>query len=112
MRRDEYPEVLADLRAELLGLLVDASIAREQARQLAYMAAERIREMWGGMSVYIPKGASLRLSKRDREIFREYNGNNRLELCQRHGITEQRLYQIIAKVRAEQIAKRQYQNNI
>lgn len=107
MKDDKYPEVLVDLRDDLEELLTDHGVEAEEAKQVAFAATEKLREKWSGMAVYIPKARDWILSQRDLEIYRRYNGDNLQWLCREYQLTEQRLYQIIAKVRAEQIKKRQ-----
>ena len=104
---DKYPEILVDLRDGLTEILIEAGADAVKAKGLAFAAAERIRKRWQGLAVYIPKGRDWELTRRDFEIYRRFNGDNRHQLCREHDITEQRLYQIVARVRAEEIAKRQ-----
>lgn len=104
---DKYPEILADLRDELRQILIAAGADAEKAGDLSMLAAERMRHKWGGMQVYICKGRDWQLSSRDHEIFRRWNGVNKLALCQEYNISAQRLYQICAMVRKEEFKKRQ-----
>lgn len=102
-----YPEILLDLRDNLTEILVEAGAEPGKATDLAFAAAERIRKKWGGIAVYIPQGKDWELSKRDYEIYRRFDGTNKHLLCREYEISEQRLYQIVARVRAEEISKRQ-----
>lgn len=102
-----YPEILIDLRDSLTELLIESGAAPLQAKDLAFAAAERIRKRWAGLAVYIPKGRDWELDQRDREIFRRFDGTNKHALCREFEITEQRLYQVVARVRAEEVEKRQ-----
>jgi len=105
---DKYPEILSDLRDNLAEILTESGMEALEAKRLAAYAAERVREQWSGMSFYIPKARDWMLSKRDNEIYRRFNGENIKQLCREYGLSEQRLYQVIARVRAAQIAKRQH----
>ena len=96
-----------DLRDAVAELLQAEGQAEEDALRLAFAVAEAIRAKWKGIQNYIPKGLAWELSKRDREIYRRYRGGNKIELCREYKISEQRLYQILAKVRAEEVARRQ-----
>lgn len=102
---DKYPEALADMRADLEALLVVQGVDAQQAKGVAYNAVETLRQRWGGM--YLPKGTGINLSRRDREIARQWNGSNKAEICRRYDISDVRFYQILAKQRAEQVAARQ-----
>ncbi len=95
----EYPEVLKDLADNLAENLVRRGQAPEDAAAVAWEAAEFIRGHWGGQKIYIPKGDSYDLSRRDVEIFARWRGTNALELCREFGITHTRLFQIIHAVR-------------
>lgn len=107
LAEEKYPEILMALREELAEVLTDAGAEQKVARDLAWKAAERIRKKWSGMAFYIPKGRDWELSRRDYEIYRRFDGTNKHLLCREFDITEQRLYQIVARVRAEEIEKRQ-----
>ena len=103
----KYPEILSDLRDHLTEILIEAGAKQPQAEDLAGKAAESIRKKWGGLAVYIPKGRDWELTQRDYEIYRKFNGRNMHQICQEFGITEQRVYQIVARIRAEETEKRQ-----
>lgn len=102
---DKYPEVLRYMRDDLEEILAGQGVGGEEARVIAYTATEHVRQRWGGM--YLPKGRTADLDRRDREIGKRWNGANKQALCQEYGITEQRLYQILARLRIEQAARRQ-----
>lgn len=104
---DKYPEILADLREGLTEILIEAGVAPATAAGFAMAATERIRERWKGISIYIPEGRDWILSQRDYEIAKRFRGSNLHELCREYGLSAQRIYQIVARVRAEQIKKRQ-----
>jgi Mor family transcriptional regulator len=104
---DKYPEVLRYLRDDLEEVLSCQGVEQEEARLIVHTTAEHVRENWSGMSLYIPKGMAYQLDRRDREIGKKWNGVNKLALCKEYGITEQRLYQILARLRTEQIDRRQ-----
>lgn len=103
----EYPEFLTELAEQMTELLVGRGLPADQAAEIGREAAERVRQTWGGIEVYIPKGRSFTLSQRDLEIWNEWNGRNVVELCRKHDLTEQRLYQILDAARRRGIGKRQ-----
>lgn len=102
-----YPEFLAELAGQMAELLIARGLPADQAAEIGREAAERVRQTWGGIEVYIPKGRSFTLSQRDIEIWNEWNGRNVVELCRKHDLTEQRLYQILDAMRRQEIGKRQ-----
>jgi len=103
--KDKYPEVLCYLRDDLEAILTGQGVKEEEAKVIAYTATEHVRESFGGM--YLPKGRAADLDRRDREIGKKWTGANKQALCKEYDITEQRLYQILARLRMEQIARRQ-----
>jgi len=103
----DYPEILTDLADKLTEVLVKRGIEREQAQAIGHEAVEFVRREWGGQLLYVPKGRAFDLSQRDLEIWRKWNGRNAHELCREHGITLQRLYQVVATVREQEIQRRQ-----
>lgn len=104
---DKYPEILVDLRDGLVEDLIEAGADRTTATEVAFKSAERVRKRWSGLAVYFPKGRAWELTQRDVEIYRRFDGHNKHQLCREYDISEQRLYQIVARVRAEEIEKRQ-----
>lgn len=103
----EYPELLTDLADKLTEALVARGLDREKAREVGKEAAEFVRGEWGGQLVYIPKGTRFDLTQRDLEIWREFNGHNHADLVRKHGVTIQRIYQIVAAMREQELRKRQ-----
>jgi Mor family transcriptional regulator len=76
---------LADGLQACIGL--KEPIAEDWARQLT----EYLRRRLGAQSVYIPKPSR---ADRDAAIFREYNGTNAAEVCERHGVGRTRMHEI------------------
>lgn len=105
--QDDYPEILTDLAEQLAQFLRGRGLDDAVATDAATQAAEFVREHWGGQKIYIPRGQRHELSHRDLEIWKRWNGHNRLELCREYGISENRLYQILQVMREQEIDKRQ-----
>lgn len=103
----KYPELLSDVADHLTNVLSAHGIDRGLAESAAREAAEFLRAHWGGQNMYIPKGTLFELSERDLEIWNKWNGTNVLDLCREYDVSKQRLYQIIAAVRLQEVAKRQ-----
>ncbi|MBG4648123.1 hypothetical protein I5F68_30295 [Pseudomonas aeruginosa] len=62
---------------------------------------------WGGQNIYFPMGLSIKLSRRDRQIYDKFNGHNQSDLAREFGVSLQWVYKIIKAVRKEEIARRQ-----
>jgi Mor family transcriptional regulator len=103
----EYPELLTDLADKLTEALVARGIERVKAKEISREAAEFVRAEWGGLLVYVPKGTLFALGQRDIEIWREFNGHNHAELARKHDVTLQRIYQIVAAMREQEVRRRQ-----
>ncbi|WP_330166238.1 Mor transcription activator family protein, partial [Escherichia coli] len=63
----------------------------------------------GGQNVYFPMGMVWKVSQRDREIFREFNGRNHHELARKFGVSLQWVYSVVKRVRKEEISRLQGQ---
>jgi len=96
---NQYPEVLASMREELITALIDNCISDEIAQYAAYIAVEKIMKTWGGSQIYIPKGIKFNATERHKLIIKQFTGNNHKELCIKYGVTRQWLYKIIKRQR-------------
>ncbi len=95
-------------------LKAKGGLTQEKADELAVALADIMAESWGGSMIYFPKGTwngnSLRcfqLAERDWQIYRESNGRNHQELCDRYAISVSHLYRIIASCRRHLATSRQ-----
>lgn len=100
-----YPEVLADLLDHLTKTLRGLGVTATAAGRSADAAVKHIADHWGGQTIYFPKCAYTRLLSRDKEIWAKWNGRNALDLCREYRITQQRLYQILRKLRKDARAR-------
>ena len=100
-------QTLLDLAQVVTDALVEFGLEPERARQGGVLAAEKLRDVYGGDAVYIPRGLALMLSRRDLEIYAEFTGSNHFALAKKHSLTERQVYNIIERVRREDFTKRQ-----
>ena len=106
--RSKGPELLVDLASHCTQILLEMTeLDKEKAQQIGREIAERMATHWGGQNIYFPMGLSYILSKRDRQIYAEFNGNNHSELARKYGISLQWVYKLIKTVHKEEIAARQ-----
>jgi Mor family transcriptional regulator len=106
--KSKGPELLVDLAQHVAHALMElAGIERERAEQLGREIADRMAAHWGGQNIYFPMGLSYKLSRRDRQIYDEFTGDNQSELARRHTVSLQWVYKIIKAVHREEVAKRQ-----
>lgn len=102
------PEILADLAKHIETELISKVAANDdQAKQIGIEVAHKIAHAWGGEVIYIPRNLVLLLTERDRKIYSEFNGTNHRELAREYGVTMAWVYQIVKKMRKEEIARRQ-----
>ncbi len=107
-REDEnYPELLTELAAYVGEVLQKRGQPAEVAAEIGFETAEHVRRNWAGHSLYLPKGQEFDLSRRDLEIYHLFNGRNVALLADRFRLTEVRIYQIIKRVRTEDMRRRQ-----
>lgn len=100
-------QALLDVAQVVTEALVADGIEASRARELGLIAAEKLRDVYGGDQVYIPRGLALLLSRRDLEIYQAFNGSNHFALAKEHNLTERQVYNIIERVRREMFARQQ-----
>lgn len=106
--RSRAPELLADLSVHVAATLVElAGLDQDKAEQLGREIADRMAAHWGGQIIYVPMGLYIGLSRRDKQIYDEFNGTNHSELARKHDVSLQWIYKIVRTVRREEIARRQ-----
>jgi Mor family transcriptional regulator len=108
---DDYPpvwrEICTHLYVELRVTDAVNGMAEETTARLALAQTERLRRELGGQQPYLPRGANIGMSERDRKIGEQLHGGNLRELAHRYGLTESRIRQIHAQWLAEQVRDRQ-----
>ncbi len=103
--RSKGPELLLDLAEHIAVALNElVSMESETAQHVAKEVADRMAGHWGGQNIYFPMGLSLKLSRRDRQIYDEFDGKNQSELARKYGVSLQWIYKIVKAVRKEQLA--------
>lgn len=105
---DDYPEALALIaNAAYMWLTGRLKLDHQTANEGALAIAEAARRELGGGNHYIPKGTDWELSRRDREIYAKFHGNNYDLLAREYDLTEMRIRQIIDRCRRADIRARQ-----
>lgn len=94
---ERYAELLDDVAAKVADMARCAHppMEAEAARAFGRRVADMLADEWGGTNIYIPKNLASRFRRRDEELYRAFTGDNVLELAQRYGLTQQRVYAII-----------------
>lgn len=89
-------ELLRDFADKLAKQVQDElGISAAKAKFFAQEAAGRLADDWGGQTVYLPKDMIGRLSTRNKQIYRDFNGDNQPELALTYGLSTQCIYRII-----------------
>lgn len=95
----ELPTTHAQEVGDAFGALQQYSANLLNNQELAVAVVGLVREEWSGQNHYVPKGKAFDYNRRDYQIWREFRGSNNVgELMRKYGLTEQRLYQINARV--------------
>lgn len=91
-------QFLSELRDHSQALLVEVGCV-EQAEQVSNELVQRIAEVWGGQMLYIGQGYEFKATKRDQQIYNEFDGRNHSELAQKFQIGVSYVYKIIKRMR-------------
>ncbi|HAX5126366.1 TPA: DNA-binding protein [Escherichia coli] len=108
--RSKGPELLVELAqhtSETIREIID--IEPEVADQIGQAVANRMMQVWGGQNVYFPMGMRWKISQRDREIYEAFNGRNHHELSRRFRVSVPWIYNLVKRVRKEEISRLQGQ---
>ena len=108
MADNRVPELVADLEDQTAACLVSiAPLEKAQARHIARQVARHITNNWGGQLIYIPKNHIGRISERDMEVYRDFDGRNHAALSKKYDLTVQQVYRIVKEVGMRERAKTQ-----
>lgn len=105
---EKTPEMLKDLAALIAeSAAKDYAMPTGKSKQLGIDVAMRIADEWGGIMVYIPTASGIKISLRDMQIYRRFNGYNHDALAKEYGVSVQWVYQVLKRVRKQQQDKQQ-----
>jgi len=100
-------ELLADMVAHSINVLMDHGISAEIAEQAALALADHMAENWGGQTVCFPKDYFYKLAKRDLLIYAEFNGNNYDVLARKYQMTDRGMRKLLDRVHQREMGRRQ-----
>lgn len=95
--REKWPKDLAALCDIYDSELKRLGVSDADAHRISLTLLLAQANYGGGRMYYMPKGDRLRQAVRDRKIYHEFNGRNHEELAKRHGLTVQRIYEIVKR---------------
>ena len=101
MRKQDYPEILAELVAYLVPELVKHGLDAVTANEAAMSATEMVRGNFAGQLLYIPCGTKFDTTERDLKIYGLFDGKNVAKLAKDFKLSVQHVYRILAKCRAK-----------
>ena len=107
-KNDHYYEVLNSIHASLHKSLTEAEINTTSAASIANYCVNNIIDLLGGQLIYFPKTRKRWLSDRDLSIYREFKGNNHVQLASKYNLSVPWIYKIIKEVTKDESARRQY----
>lgn len=96
---EELPEIMQVVVEFISESLIKDGIQDKKACEIAYSCCAAVMQAVGGDNIYVPKGVKLTYSRRDAEIYKEFDFMSIKELQTKYGLTSRRIYQIIAAVR-------------
>lgn len=98
-------ELLSDL-ADRVSTVISNHLPPSVASSIAEEIACDMARHWGGQLIYFPKGRYVFLSKRDREIYSKFTGNNHAELAREYDLGIQQIYEIIKSMHRQELNDR------
>jgi Mor family transcriptional regulator len=97
---EELPEIMQVIVEFMSEALIKDGLDGKKACEMAYACCIAMMQAVGGDNIYIPKGVRLTYSRRDAEIYREFDYMSIKELQTKYDLTPRRIYQIIASVKS------------
>lgn len=108
MADNRVPELVADLEDQAVACLMSVlPIKRQQAVEVSKKLSHHLTSNWGGQLIYFPKNLLGRVSERDMQIYKEFDGKNHAGLARKYGLTVQHVYRIVKEVGLAERAKNQ-----
>lgn len=99
----KQPDFLENLSQWLArALMKRLGLEEGEARDVARATVEKTRQVWGGLSVYVPKQDKEAARETHSRIYEDWRKDGMsIGLCKKYGLSEQRIRQIVAKHRNE-----------
>lgn len=88
----DWPEFLRDLKDYVSEQLMTLEVGGQTADHLATQVVNKVRENWGGMSLYLPKGDCIDITDRDKALWSMFDGRNHKQLAEHFGLSVNHVY--------------------
>lgn len=99
--RNRSPEFLADLMDHAVDIIESQStLSKQEAVDLATQVVDRMRQHWGGLQIYFPKGVGRAADSRNIRISDEFDGTNHHQLAKKYQVSLTVVYEAIRQLRA------------
>lgn len=79
-------------------------LSANAADMVASSLTDHLADFWGGQLINIPKDYHWKLSRRDAEIYGEFNGHNYAELAKKYDMHERSLRKLLDRVKKRMTA--------
>lgn len=91
--RQHREQLVAQFETDLAEVCeqVFAERAPHSAADCAVRLSVGLRQRWGSSDLYVPASDT---ATRDRQIRRQYNGRNMIQVCQQHGVSPTTVHRI------------------
>lgn len=90
------PELIKDLQESVRDLLEETGVMTWVAREVAEKLGGILMGSWGGVQIYIPKGAAVTIKARDARIREQFEAGTTVDkLCREFRLTRARIYMIL-----------------
>lgn len=100
-------ELLSDVAVHATDILLAHGVDPSVADQAGCSVANHLAEHWGGQVISYPKDYLFKLSKRDLQIYDEFDGTNHSTLSRKYDVSVRAIYKIIKRTRKRAIDKAQ-----
>lgn len=101
MMEPRRSELLEDIHAHAAAIIQEHGIDADIADQVGCAIADFLAENWGGQNFTIPKDHRYKVSKRDLDIYEEFDGRNHHILAKKYDTTIRNIYKIIKRIKAK-----------
>ncbi|OZI14631.1 hypothetical protein CE195_07415 [Sodalis-like symbiont of Philaenus spumarius] len=88
-------------------LSAESTLSQEEVQRVVEGVQTRLASVWANNWVYIPKQMHCRNLLRYQQIFADFDGGNHPALSQKYGLSIQRIYAIIKKMKVEHVKQHQ-----
>lgn len=89
--------------------LLNSGIDKKESEKISQSTVNHLRKDYGGEHIYFPKGKELDAILKHATIYKEFTGDNHLELSKKFDVSITHIYRILKTLHKEEIDKRQPQ---